>query len=52
MKYQRGESDQLKFTTVDFKPKYFSHVVVLVEMYKMDAQRLEDHCRQMATNLM
>ncbi|KAF8594354.1 hypothetical protein BDV93DRAFT_172137 [Ceratobasidium sp. AG-I] len=52
MKYQRGDSDKLKFTTVDFKPKYVSHVVTLVEMFKLDGPRLEDHCRQMAIDIM
>lgn len=52
MKYQLGEVNNIKFTTKDFRPKYVSHVVTLIEMYKQDPQRLDDYCRQMATDLM
>jgi hypothetical protein len=52
MDYKTGScSTRLPFSAKDFGPKYISHVVTLVEMYKANPPRLTVYCKELATSL-
>jgi hypothetical protein len=51
MEYKSGERVAIKFHSKNFRPKYLSHITTLCTMYKIDPDRLSEHCRQMATVL-
>ena len=52
MELQAGDSVPIKFTTKNFRKKYLSHVLSLVELYKLDATRLRGLLSRMAKELM